>query len=455
MRRAAKKGFDFTEADSRLIGQVFLKAYALTYNINKLYESAFKARSTALDRGLLTVIVSIIGGVLAIIFNTASINRILTKRIAELGKGVEIIGGGDLDYRIMVEGDDELTALARAGNEMAAKLKESYTTVENLQKEIARRILAEDRLRASEELYSNLFDNMLEGFAYCRMIYLEGEPHDFIYLNVNSAFETLTGLKNVTGKKVSEVIPGIRESDSGLLEIYGRVAKTGKPERFETYVQALQMWFSISVYRPENECFVVAFDVITERKRTEEKLRETGDYLDKLIGYANAPIIVWDPQFRITRFNHAFETLTGRKGVDVLGHSLEILFPRDQVETSMQIIRKTLSGERWEDVEINILHVNGSIRIVLWNSATIFATDAITPVATIAQGHDITECKRAEELLQVRMMLFEYAAGHTLEELLRKTLDDVGRLVDSPIGFFCIILSNPTRKPSRCRHGQP
>jgi len=49
---------------------------------------------------------------------------------------------------------------------------------------------------------------------------------------VNKAFETLTGLKNVEGKRVTEVIPGIMESDK-LFEIYGRVALTGKPEFFD------------------------------------------------------------------------------------------------------------------------------------------------------------------------------------------------------------------------------
>jgi signal transduction histidine kinase len=131
----------------------------------------------------------------------------------------------------------------------------------------------EKSLRESEERYRHLFDNMLEGFAYCRMIYIDEEPYDFIYLAVNSAFETLTGLKNVAGKKVSQVIPGIQASDPGLLETYGRVARTGKPERFETYVQALQNWFSLSVYCPEEGCFVAVFDVITERKRAEAEIK--------------------------------------------------------------------------------------------------------------------------------------------------------------------------------------
>jgi PAS domain S-box-containing protein len=128
-------------------------------------------------------------------------------------------------------------------------------------------------LRDSEQLYRSLFENMLNGFAYCRMLYTDGQPDDFVYLSVNQAFEVQTGLHGVVGKKASEVIPGIREHDRTLLEAYGRVAKTGRNEQFEYFVASLQMWFSISVYNPAPEHFVAVFDVITERKRIEEALK--------------------------------------------------------------------------------------------------------------------------------------------------------------------------------------
>lgn len=135
----------------------------------------------------------------------------------------------------------------------------------------------EAALRQSEELYRYLFENMLNGFAYCKMLFERNQPQDFIFLKVNHSFEQLTGLNNVVGKKVSEVIPDIRESDPGLLEIYGRVALTGRPERCEIYFEALKMWFSLSVSSPEKEYFVAIFDVITERKRAEEEIvRQSG-----------------------------------------------------------------------------------------------------------------------------------------------------------------------------------
>jgi len=158
---------------------------------------------------------------------------------------------------------------------------------------------AED-LQASEKRYRSLFDNMLDGFAYCKMIFEEDRPKDFIYLEVNNAFETLTGLKDVVGRKVSEVIHGIGELHPELLEIYGRVAMTGRPERFEVGSDAFGGWLSISAYSTEKGYFIAVFDNITERRKAEEKIGNIAKFpeedpspvmrfsLDGTITYANS-----------------------------------------------------------------------------------------------------------------------------------------------------------------------
>ncbi|MCM2466856.1 PAS domain S-box protein [Methanoculleus oceani] len=134
--------------------------------------------------------------------------------------------------------------------------------------------------------------------------------------------------------------------------------------------------------------------------RNEHSLRETTQYLENLITYANAPIIVWDAGLRITRFNNAFKRLTGRTAGEVVGRSPAMLFPEARREELMDLIRKTTAGDRWETVEIPILTADGSIRTVLWNSAAIYGSDLATVSSVIAQGQDITERKRAEEALQ-------------------------------------------------------
>ena len=147
-------------------------------------------------------------------------------------------------------------------------------------------------------------------------------------------------------------------------------------------------------------CFLIVANAIrraTEHKKTKDALRETRDYLESLINFANAPIIVWNPAFKINRFNHAFEHLTGYTADEVIGQKLSMLFPEASRDESLSKIKRTLRGEHWESVEIPILCKNGEVRLVLWNSANIYAEDNATVVATIAQGQDITERKKAQE----------------------------------------------------------
>ena len=124
-----------------------------------------------------------------------------------------------------------------------------------------------------EARYRSLFENMVEGFAHCRMLYENGRPSDYVFLDVNSAFERI-GLTDVVGRRLSEVIESITRTNADVIESFGRVVATGTPETFETYVAALDLWFSVSAYRTGPEEFVAIFDDVTERKVMEAMLRE-------------------------------------------------------------------------------------------------------------------------------------------------------------------------------------
>ena len=144
---------------------------------------------------------------------------------------------------------------------------------------------------------------------------------------------------------------------------------------------------------------------ITDRKRAEELLRETRDYLENLLSFANTPIIVWDPNFKITRFNVAIEKLTGYTLQEVIGKHLEMLLPLENKKSFLSIIAPTSEGDHLITVEIPILCKNGNVRNVIWSSANIYASDGQTLISTIAQGQDITEQKKLQkELLQSQKM---------------------------------------------------
>lgn len=155
------------------------------------------------------------------------------------------------------------------------KKAEEIATLQSIERKKAekKRELAREKLQESERRYRLLFENMLDGFAYCRMLYDDFDRSvDFIYLDTNSAFEQLTGLKEVAGKRVTEVISGIKEQNPELFDAYSRVVLTGQPERFEIEFKPLGLWLWVSVYSTEREHFVTVFDNITDRKRVEEVL---------------------------------------------------------------------------------------------------------------------------------------------------------------------------------------
>lgn len=163
---------------------------------------------------------------------------------------------------------------------------------------------------------------------------------------------------------------------------------------------------------------------IEQRKRIENILRETRDYLENLLEYANAPIVVWDAENRITRFNRAFERLSGLNAVDMIGGAIEQMFPAEQKERVSALIHGDGRSERWETVEIPVQHVDGSVRTVLWNTATIFSNNGVLPLATIAQGQDITERKLAEEA-QVQLSHELAEKNKELEQIVYVTSHDL------------------------------
>jgi PAS domain S-box-containing protein len=128
-------------------------------------------------------------------------------------------------------------------------------------------------LRQSEERYRNLFDNMLEGVAYCKMLYQDKTPYDFVHIQVNNAFERLTGLNNVAGEKISDVLPGIHESNPELLRMFSRVLSTGNPERLESFSASFGGWLNISAYSHEKNHFIAVVDNITGKKQADVDLQ--------------------------------------------------------------------------------------------------------------------------------------------------------------------------------------
>ncbi|WP_198175036.1 PAS domain S-box protein [Spirosoma arboris] len=138
------------------------------------------------------------------------------------------------------------------------------------------RARGEEALRQSEDKYRTLFESMDEGFHMSELLYNEaGQAVDWRYLDVNAVFERQTGLLNAAGQLGSVTTPN---TEPYWLEAYDQVIKTGQPLRFENYHAATRRWYSAYASRvggAGSRLFAVMFDDITDRKVTQEALRES------------------------------------------------------------------------------------------------------------------------------------------------------------------------------------
>jgi PAS domain S-box-containing protein len=260
---------------------------------------------------------------------------------------------------------------------------------------------AEEELKNSQEEYSSLFINMVDGFAYCKMIFDESEkPIDFVYLQINDAFEKITGLKRelIVGKKVTQAIPGIREANSELFEIYRRVALTGQTERFEVFFKPLNMWLHISVYCPKKGYFAAIFEDTTLRKQAEQQLKEAEEKHRTLLNVANVLVQSVDAKGKYIFVNEEWKKVLGYSDVDIEKITMMDVVRKDHLQYCMSVFKDVMNGLSIHDVETIFVTKDGREITVSGNACPVFKDDLF--VSTVAFFVDITERKKNEEKLK-------------------------------------------------------
>lgn len=330
------------------------------------------------------------------------------------GRGVELLPPSreEMTYPVMIMtswgNEKEAVSAMRAGAldylvKSAATFADMPRIVERALREwghIAERRRAEETLRESERNYRLLFENMTAGFALHEMLYDEqGEPSDYRFLEVNPAFERLTGIaaSTVIGKTVREVLPG---TEQYWIDVFGKVAKTGEPTNYDNYSRELGRYYDTWAFSPARDRFAVVFTDITERRLAEEALRESEVLFRSFFNSSAIGMAIISPEGRFLQANPANCQRLGYTEEEMQHLSVaDITHPDDRAESG-QVYEELRSGRvRSTEYERRYLRKDG---LVLWGRVTIAGIyDAQQNLQYIVgQMQDITEKKQAEEALR-------------------------------------------------------
>ena len=223
------------------------------------------------------------------------------------------------------------------------KLDSVITTIED----ITTQFQAEEALRQSEERYRLLFNEMLNGFGLHEVICNSaGHPVDYRFLEVNPAFERLTGLqaKNLIGRTVLQVMPG---TEPYWIKRYGRVALTGEPAYFEDYSRELGKYYQIIAFSPQQGQFAVIFADVTELKQAETALRDSEERLRTI--FEGSPVgiatIALGPQASLLQVNEAFCRMLNYTKAEMARLTLLDISHPDDIQVDVEMGQKLVNDE--------------------------------------------------------------------------------------------------------------
>ena len=267
----------------------------------------------------------------------------------------------------------------------------------------------DQEFKRDKQQFDYLFANMITGFAYCKMIFdNESKPVDFVYIQINAAFERITGLRRgqVIGKRATKAMPIIEKAKPELFEICGRVSRSGKGEEIEVFVEPLNRWWQIFVYSPKRGYFAAVFEDITERKKAEKALLEKQLELNLIFDSSPTIIFYKDIEGKFTQANRSFAEALKTSKEELLNKTVFDLYSPEIAQAMTNDDIAVLKSKHPKMGIIEPYESPTGLRWIRTNKIPTFDGNGDVN-GLIGFSEDITERKKAEDELKQRYYFLE------------------------------------------------
>lgn len=207
-----------------------------------------------------------------------------------------------------------------------------------------------EKLGISSQQFQIIFSNLTQGgIALFKIVYDEkGIPVDFILLEANPSFEDIFGVKReqIILKKATQIDPKIREPSADCMGMYGRVAKTGIPERCEAYLQPQDKYYQVYAYSPKKDYIIAVFMDITERKNAKEQFIMSEKRFRRLYETIQDGIMARNLQGQMIDCNRAYAKMLGYSKKELSRLTVQQLLPEKWHEQREKIVKNVLQTGR-------------------------------------------------------------------------------------------------------------
>ncbi|MDF3036632.1 MAG: hypothetical protein K0S28_1906 [Paucimonas sp.] len=283
----------------------------------------------------------------------------------------------------------------------------------------------EEALRASEERYRTLFESIDEGFCVMQLLRDDGQSvWDGCFVEINPAFERHSGLQNALGKRMRELTPDISDS---WFDVYVGVVATGHSVRFESYVKALERWFTVNTFRvgkPEDHRVAILFSDITEQKAVQTELFVINERLKLAVEGSGDGIWDWNIKTNAVDFSTRWcEMLGYEEGeISTIEAWRRLVHPDDLARVLLDL-QACLDGKSRSYSCEHRMKVKGSgWKWVLARGIVVARDGHRKPLRMTGTLTDIAERKQADELIW-KHANFDILTGLPNRRLFRDRLD--------------------------------